>query len=182
MSTKKEEIIEAAHELFWKNGFFATGVDQIIAESGVSKRTMYKYFDSKTDLVIAVIDSYKKRVRAAWEEALERDESPKEKILNIFRTAFDFLEGPGTQGCLAVNVMGEYSGKEVRIQKSCEEFKKWEIETFRDLAKNAKVANPDKVALKLFLIHEGIFSYAQVYKTAPPETIFEYVEEAINEK
>jgi AcrR family transcriptional regulator len=49
----REHIINTAIELFLKYGYHATGVDRIISEAGVSKKTLYTHFRSKEELLIA---------------------------------------------------------------------------------------------------------------------------------
>jgi AcrR family transcriptional regulator len=41
-----------------EGGFHGTGIDTMMADSGISKRTLYKYFSSKEDLIEAVLDYY----------------------------------------------------------------------------------------------------------------------------
>lgn len=48
----REAIQDAATRLFLASGFYAVGVDEIAAAAEVSKRTLFKYFPSKEDLVI----------------------------------------------------------------------------------------------------------------------------------
>ena len=55
-SSKRDQMVEAAYNLFRENGFYATGVDLIMRTANVSKRTLYKYFPSKNDLIVAVLD------------------------------------------------------------------------------------------------------------------------------
>ncbi|HMB00191.1 MAG TPA: helix-turn-helix domain-containing protein, partial [Spirochaetota bacterium] len=52
---KSEEIISAARSLFFQNGFEQTSMDDIATASEFSKRTLYKYFQSKEQLASAVI-------------------------------------------------------------------------------------------------------------------------------
>ena len=54
-SAKKQDIIRLAYDVFYKHGFHATGVDKLLNDSGISKRTMYKYFRSKEELIAATI-------------------------------------------------------------------------------------------------------------------------------
>ena len=48
---KEEQIIEVARELFHKFGFKKVSMDEIARESGVTKKTIYRYFDSKEALL-----------------------------------------------------------------------------------------------------------------------------------
>jgi len=52
---RPEEIIAAALELFVERGFAATRLDDVAAHAGVSKGTLYLYFESKEDLFKAVV-------------------------------------------------------------------------------------------------------------------------------
>ena len=53
--SKRDQLVDAALELFYRNGFNATGIDKIIAEAGVAKMTLYKHFKSKEELIQAAL-------------------------------------------------------------------------------------------------------------------------------
>ena len=55
MSTKRDQLVETAERLFYREGFYATGIDRVIAEAGVARMTLYKHFRSKDELVLAVL-------------------------------------------------------------------------------------------------------------------------------
>jgi AcrR family transcriptional regulator len=166
---KKLQIIEAAFSLFRKNGFYATGVDLIMQKAGVSKRTLYKYFPTKNDLIVAVLNHY----RIVYEKYLnqilkQKDKTSRRKILEIFDDAEQWFEDINFHGCLAVNAMGEFSGKNQAIEDSCIRFKRWEIDILRSLTKDINSARADELAYKLFVLLEGMSSIAQVTKGACP--------------
>jgi hypothetical protein len=50
--TGRARLVHVAIELFYSHGFQAVGVDQIIASTEVTKKTFYKHFDSKDDLLV----------------------------------------------------------------------------------------------------------------------------------
>ena len=52
----RDRILDVAKRLFYRDGFRATGIDRIIAESGVAKMTLYRHFPSKSDLIAAFLD------------------------------------------------------------------------------------------------------------------------------
>ncbi len=52
---KLNRLMEKAEELFFKYGYSGVSVDQIAAEAGISKMTLYKYFHSKEDLFVEVL-------------------------------------------------------------------------------------------------------------------------------
>jgi len=53
---RKSQIINAAEDVFTKKGFAEARMDDIAEETGLSKGTLYLYFKSKDDLIIAILD------------------------------------------------------------------------------------------------------------------------------
>ena len=52
---KREHLIDVATRLFNRLGYHAAGIDQVIAEAGLAKTTLYRHFKSKEDLIVAVL-------------------------------------------------------------------------------------------------------------------------------
>ena len=64
----RDRILVAAGSLFYREGIHATGVERIAQEAGVSKRTMYQHFPSKTQLVEEYLRRYPRNRRDAQRE------------------------------------------------------------------------------------------------------------------
>lgn len=77
---KRVEILSAAADIFFQEGYSRVGMDRIISEIGGSKRTLYKYFRNKDQLFEAIIASVSDRVMAALEPPLE-DGAMKEMLI-----------------------------------------------------------------------------------------------------
>ncbi len=168
-SPKKRQIVEAAFNLFKTRGFYATGVDLIMQTANVSKRTLYKYFPTKNELIVAVLTYYRATYAEYMDQILSRaDKTSREKILIIFEDAQQWFEDINFHGCLAVNAMGEFSGKDQSIEDSCIRFKRWELRILQDLTKDIDSKQPDELAYKLFVLLEGMSSIAQVTKGSCP--------------
>ena len=60
---EKDKIIEYCSSRFFRDGFYYVTVDQIASELRISKKTIYKYFASKDDLVEAVTNNLMKEVK-----------------------------------------------------------------------------------------------------------------------
>ncbi len=52
----RERIIEAGRDRFYAMGFSKVTMDELVGELGISKKTMYKYFSSKDDLIDAITE------------------------------------------------------------------------------------------------------------------------------
>lgn len=63
MNTKKQNIINAAYSLFINKGFNAASIQDILDEAGVSKGTFYNYFTSKTECLMAIMESIASEIR-----------------------------------------------------------------------------------------------------------------------
>jgi AcrR family transcriptional regulator len=80
---EKQRILKLVNELFYRNGLYKTSMDEIAAELKISKKTIYKYFDSKYDLVMEstrnmLIESGKK-----MDEVLRKNEDLASKLVHL---------------------------------------------------------------------------------------------------
>ena len=66
----QEKITETASELFLKHGVKVVTIDRIVSELRTSKRTLYKFFKDKDELLVECIFEYHKRVREENEKII----------------------------------------------------------------------------------------------------------------
>ena len=64
---RKDQIMNAAEEVFTRKGFSDARMDDIAEETGLSKGTLYLYYKSKNDLIIAILDRIFQREFRAFE-------------------------------------------------------------------------------------------------------------------
>ncbi len=103
-----ERILLSAHELFYRQGIRATGIDLIIARAGVSKLTFYRHFASKEALVLAFLDYRHERWMAWFRDALQRHGGTPAALaaaLDEWSSSEDF------RGCAFINTVGELAGE-----------------------------------------------------------------------
>src|SRR5688572_6339230 len=95
-SPAKQRILETADRLFYEDGIRAVGIDRIIAEAGVAKMTLYAYFASKDDLIVAVLRHREGSVLEFFRSAMERHgKRAKDKMRAFFATLEEWFESPG---------------------------------------------------------------------------------------
>ena len=63
VSDAKERLMEAVRELIWTGSYGSTTIDQICEKAGVKKGSFYYFFDSKSDLAVAALDTFFDEVR-----------------------------------------------------------------------------------------------------------------------
>jgi len=86
-AASREGILQAALELFAERGFTQTPVRAIAERAGVSQGLMYNYFDSKTELLLAIFERGREDVLTSFSEA-EREGKPKEQLAQLVRSSF----------------------------------------------------------------------------------------------
>lgn len=72
-SVRVDQILDAALQLFARNGFHQTSMDELVAATGLSKGSLYWYFDSKDDIILAVLERIFDRELYHLEALLEQD-------------------------------------------------------------------------------------------------------------
>lgn len=70
----RQHLIECAAELFWKNGYSATGISEILKQTGLPKGSFYFYFKSKDDLASAVTEYYQKILLEQFQSNSQRND------------------------------------------------------------------------------------------------------------
>jgi AcrR family transcriptional regulator len=85
------ELTSVAQDLFVAQGYDSTTVDQIAAAAGMSKRTFFRYFASKDDLVIGKYDLFADRMAEALDER-PGDEPVWESLRRVFDITLDYVQ------------------------------------------------------------------------------------------
>ena len=100
----KERILLTAHDLFYRDGIRATGIDRVIAESAVSKVTFYRHFPSKNDLILEFLECRHKRWIEWFTETLQRHGG---EINALVPTLSEWFHDEDFRGCAFINSVGE---------------------------------------------------------------------------
>ena len=89
MNEKKLELIERASAVFMKFGIKSVTMDDLSRELGLSKKTFYKYFDDKNDLVYSIMDAKLNMDKAVCTESTASAENAIEAFVNISRVVIE---------------------------------------------------------------------------------------------
>jgi AcrR family transcriptional regulator len=129
-------------------------MEAALAGSGISKRTLYKYFPSKEDLIEAVLWLYSEGVVHELFDPVAHISDPREQIIEFF----DVRKITGrmlTRGCLGVKAAQEYAGKhEGIVELGIAASSRGEMK-FLELCKRAGFAKPQRLAKQLNLLLHG---------------------------
>jgi AcrR family transcriptional regulator len=91
----RTELTQVAQDLFVKNGYEATTVDQIASAAGMSKRTFFRYFASKEDLVIGKYDLLEELMVESF-KARPNDEPLWEALRRVLDIGVNYFSNPNT--------------------------------------------------------------------------------------
>lgn len=79
----RENIMDAALELFGTIGYHSTSISKIAGAAGVSKGLLYNYFNSKEDLLQQLVLQHIEDNEAWWEDIMARDITPYEQVVAV---------------------------------------------------------------------------------------------------
>ncbi len=100
----RERILNTAHDLFYREGIRATGIDWIIAEAGVTKVTFYRYFPSKNALIYEFLEYRHHRWMTWFIDALQRYGGD---ISALIPALAEWFHDEGFRGCAFINSVSE---------------------------------------------------------------------------
>ena len=160
-----QKIHKTSAHLFYQQGIVSTGVDQISKESGLSKRTLYKYCQSKEKLALQFLtdrdlswnDWFKKSVETRFKPGIDR-------ILGLFDILEDWFATTDYRGCAFINTALETTDRRTKQFRICQFHKKnldqiiytWLNETNLNL-------DSTELAFQIGLLIDGAIVRAQLF-------------------
>ena len=153
-SPARQRLMNAATELFYREGIHSVGVDRIIEAAGVTRATMYKQFDGKEGLVLAYLDGEDQQLRGLFAQAAGESSEPLVLLdLTIAGIEHDIRERH-TRGCPFINAAAEYPD-DGPVRALIADHREWFRATLRQLADAAGLTEPDDVAASLVLLRDA---------------------------
>ena len=152
----RERLIDAAYELFSKDGVSQVGIDTILAKSGCAKASLYTNFKTKVELAIAFLDRRETVWTRGWleSEIRRRATDPEARLLAIFDVFDGWFHKKSFEGCSFINVLLESKADSpVRRAASIHLAKIRAI--VRGLAEEAKLQEPEKFAQAWHMLMKG---------------------------
>ena len=153
----RDRLVEAASDLFYKQGFHATGIDQILDAAGTSKTTFYKHFETKDDLALECI----KLKDARWRERFPRllreragDDSIA-RLREVFAIWRDWFSDIHFNGCLFIHACSEFPSPTDPCHVAAAGNVNALRDIVRDIAQEAGFAEPEQFAERYKLLMEG---------------------------
>lgn len=159
---KKTQLIQTAFQLFYTRGIHAVGINQVLKESGVAKKTLYQHFDSKEQLIEATI-RYRDRIYLDWlSQQLSGATEREDVVIQLFDALDDWInnrvpELADFRGCFFINASAEYGDPEHPIHKICAQHKERILALIQQALGRLRLPEPKarELAQSLLFLKEG---------------------------
>jgi AcrR family transcriptional regulator len=103
----RERILASAADLFFHQGYRATGINEVISRSGVAKATFYHHFPTKDDLCLAYLQNRNTSEYQAITAFVQNKKTPRERFLAVMESVGPWLEANELRGCAFLNMVAE---------------------------------------------------------------------------
>ena len=109
-SPTRQRLIDAAVRRFYRDGFRNVGIDQILADVGISKTAFYKHFESKEDLMLAALEDHNRWLQETFRTMIHERGGPTRvgQLHALLDVVEQIVESDDFQGCIFVNVAMEF--------------------------------------------------------------------------
>ncbi|WP_373376646.1 TetR/AcrR family transcriptional regulator [Cupriavidus nantongensis] len=164
----RDRILDTAARLFYQEGYRATGIDRIIAESGVAKMSLYRHFASKNALIAAFLARRHDEWMAWFRQDVKARLAERPRLDVIADTLADWF-GRDFRGCAFINVVAEAGGDAQAQQQAAAH--KADLEAFvADIAARLGLREPQAVGAEAMLCIEGMIVR---YQMQPDSAVIE---------
>ena len=177
-----DRIRETAHDLFYREGIRAIGVDEIVSRAGVTKPTLYRSFASKDELAAAYLTDYDKAFWQRFDAGLgEHPDDPRAQLRVYLQGLARRATQPGYRGCGLSNAAVEYPQADHPARKVAEANKRALRKRLVAMAKAMGATQPDLLGDGLLLLIEGAYSSGQLFgKAGPARSLVELADRLID--
>jgi AcrR family transcriptional regulator len=167
MTSVRDRLLDATERLVYRHGVNGVGIDRILATAKVAKMSLYKHFDGKEALVVAMLER-RHHAWMAWfsdrtEELGRRVAGP---IAAIFDTLVEWFERPDFHGCAFINCAAEFPDPKHPVRRAA---RKHKVALQAAIADICRAGGVDKrLSPAIYLLVEGAIVAALVSGGAEP--------------
>ncbi len=105
----KEAVLEKAKQLFWKQGYHATSIQNLVDHLGINRASLYNTFGGKNQLYEMAFQSYREENIKYLKDRLAQFEKIKDGLRQFFRARIkENINDPDKKGCFVINCTTEY--------------------------------------------------------------------------
>ncbi|MEM7514622.1 MAG: TetR/AcrR family transcriptional regulator [Bacteroidota bacterium] len=168
----RDHIIHTASDLFYKNGYNLTGINQIIAEAGIAKATLYNHFSGKEDICVAYLQTKNATFLQDLAVFVKGKPEGKARIQAVVEFLVPFFYDEDFHGCWCVRTVAEVPIANEKIWAEIQLQKNKLLTYIKQLVKEnlagKSEAEVDKLAQFVYMIYEGAVSESYLHQNIWP--------------
>ena len=153
--TARQRLLDAAADLFYRQGIGAVGVDLVSKQAGVSKRTLYQQFGSKGRLIAESLDAHGAAIIGPYLPAEDSAAPAREQILAVFDGLSGWTASDTFRGCPFINTAAELADPRHPARQVARDHKHQLRGYFARQAKRGQAKDPQRLADQLIVVFDG---------------------------
>lgn len=161
-SETRDIILDVTEKLIYRHGIAATGMDLLVKTAGVSRKSIYRYFANKDELVIAALQRRDERWMQWLRDEVERSESSGERLLALFDALRRWFGSADFRGCAFINTSGETGNAQDPVRLLAKAHKQKLFEYALELCQAHGTPDPERQAAQLLILIDGAITVALV--------------------
>ncbi|MDY7533483.1 TetR/AcrR family transcriptional regulator [Pseudomonas sp. Bout1] len=158
----RDIILDVAEKLIYRNGIAATGMELLVKTAGVSRKSVYRYFANKDELVIAALQRRDERWMHWLRTEVERYTTSGERLLAVFSALKAWFGSDDFRGCAFINTSGETGDPQNPVRQLAKAHKQKLFEYALELCQAQGTPDPERQAAHLLILIDGAITVALV--------------------
>ena len=154
----RERILDTASSLFYQRGVRAVGVDLVVADAAVAKTSLYRYFPTKDDLIVAFLEREDVEFWGLWDAVAEQHtEDPAGELQAHMQWIGERLGRSNYRGCPQINVAAEFAEQDHPARQVAQQHMVTLRSRLYGIAQRLGVPQPEQLAAQLAVLINGAF-------------------------
>lgn len=168
----KERILNTASELFYQQGYQATGINQIIEEAGIAKASLYQHFPSKEALLTEYLLRTRVTNHAERMDYIDQLVPGREKLMGLFEFRRRHMEKSNFRGCAFIRIAYELPGLNddalLQVRTHTQTLKTFIAEQLQIIKHPYPVADLEEMTDMLLNLYEGAGLQGYIQRSVKP--------------
>tara|TARA_R110002020_G_scaffold97708_1_gene233088 strand:+ start:7145 stop:7717 length:573 start_codon:yes stop_codon:yes gene_type:complete len=131
-----DEKLKAARDLFWKRGYNATAMSDLVSAMKINRSSLYLAYGNKHDLFLKSLGDYIQEKDKQYREAAAKSQEPLQSIKNIIRSVFE--SAVAKDNCLFTNSVFELATTDGEVRSILKKQSLKAVALFEGLLMEAK--------------------------------------------
>jgi len=168
----RDKIIETASELFYRNGYNLTGINEIIKESGIAKATLYSHFQTKEELLLAYLDAKDSELLSKIDSFISTKPRGNDRIVAVLQFLLPFFNQENFNGCWCIRTVAEVPRENDRIRSKIKDnkvqFRKFLSDVVSDNKPELSNQQQGYLTDQLYILYEGAITESHIHASDWP--------------